>query len=95
MSRERLLRFARADNVGLAAILLLAIVALTLANHAFLTPFNLYVVLTSVALWTCVALAQMTTLAIGQMSLSVGSLGGLVAITVGGQIGRASCRERV
>ena len=84
MSRERLLRFARADNVGLAAILLLAIMTLTLANHAFLTPFNLYVVLTSVALWTCVALAQMTTLAIGQMSLSVGSLGGLVAITVGG-----------
>lgn len=80
----RLGQVARADNVGLAAILVVAIAALTIANPAFLTPFNLYVVLTSLALWTCVALAQMTTLAIGQMTLSLGSLGGLVAITVGG-----------
>jgi len=84
MIRDRLLRLARTENAGLVAILLIAVVALTVANPAFLTSFNLYVVLTSVSLWTCVALAQMTTLATGQMSLSVGSLGGLVAIVVGG-----------
>jgi len=84
MNWGRVLGLLRAENVSLAVILLLAIVALTIANPAFLTPFNLYVVLTSIALWTCVALAQMTTLAIGQMSLSVGALGGLVAVTVGG-----------
>lgn len=78
------MRLLRTENVGLALILLVVVIALTLANPAFLTPFNLYVVLTSIALWTCVALAQMTTLALGQMSLSVGSLGGLVAIVVGG-----------
>ena len=83
MLRE-LRRLALADNAGLAAILVVAIVALTIANPVFLTSFNIYVVLTSLALWTCVALAQMTTLAIGQMTLSLGSLGGLVAITVGG-----------
>jgi ribose transport system permease protein len=84
MTQEQLMRLLRTPNVGLALILVVAIVALTIANSAFLTPFNLYVVLTSVALWTCVALAQMTTLATGQMSLSVGSLGGLAAIVVGG-----------
>ncbi len=84
MTLERLRNVAQAENVGLALILAIAVVPLTLANRAFLTPFNVYVVLTSVSLWTCVGLAQMTTLAIGQMSLSVGSLGGLVAITVGG-----------
>jgi ribose transport system permease protein len=77
-------RLSHAENVGLVTILLIAIVALAIVNPAFLTSFNLYVVLTSLALWTCVALAQMTTLAIGQMTLSLGSLGGLVAITVGG-----------
>ena len=80
------IRLAQQSNVGLAVILIVAVAGLTLANSAFLTEFNLYVVLTSVALLTCVALAQMTTLAIGQMNLSVGSLGGLVAIVVGGLI---------
>lgn len=84
MISARVKQFALADNVGLAAILAVAIAALAIANPAFLTSFNLYVVLTSLALWTCVALAQMTSLAIGQMTLSLGSLGGLVAITVGG-----------
>jgi len=84
MKRARAIQLLRTGNAGLALILLVAIVALAIANPAFLTSFNLYVVLTSVALWTCVALAQMTTLSTGQMSLSVGSLGGLVAIVVGG-----------
>jgi len=84
MIPEPLKRLALADNVGLATILVVAVAALAIANPAFLTSFNLYVVLTSLALWTCVALAQMTTLAIGQMTLSLGSLGGLVAVTVGG-----------
>jgi ribose transport system permease protein len=84
MTMAALARLARKDNVSLAIILAFAMIALTIANPAFFSSFNLYVVLTSVALWTCVALAQMTTLATGQMSLSVGSLGGLVAIVVGG-----------
>lgn len=84
MILEPLKRLARGDNAGLATILAIAIAALAIAHPAFLGSFNLYVVLTSMALWTCVALAQMSSLAIGQMTLSIGSLGGLVAVTVGG-----------
>jgi ribose transport system permease protein len=84
MTRATLARLVKADNAGLALILLVAVAALSIANPAFLSPFNLYVVLVSIALWTCVALAQMVTLALGQMSLSIGAQGGLVAIVVGG-----------
>ena len=84
MNTALIRRIAGAENAALATLLVVSVVALWIANPAFLTPFNIYVVLTSFALWTCVALAQMTTLAIGQMTLSLGSLGGLVAITVGG-----------
>lgn len=80
----RILGLLQKENVGLALILIVAMIALTIANPAFLTAFNLYVVLVSIALWTCVALAQMVTLALGQMSLSIGAQGGLVAIVVGG-----------
>ena len=52
-------------------------------SPAFLTQFNLYVLLRSVCVSTIVAFAQMITLAVGQMNLSVGGLGGMVAILFG------------
>jgi ribose transport system permease protein len=77
-------RLLRSENAGISAIVLFGVILLALLKPAFLSELNIYVVLTSLALWTCVGLAQMTTMAIGQMSLSVGSLGGLAAVTVGG-----------
>ena len=53
-------------------------------SPAFLTEFNLYVMLRSFCVVLVVAFAQMLTLAVGQLNLSIGALGGLVAIAVGG-----------
>ena len=52
----------------------------------FLSEFNFYVLLRSVCVSILVAFAQMVTLAVGQMNLSVGALGGMVAILFGGMM---------
>ena len=69
---------------GLAACILVGFVFLSLLSPAFLTEFNLYVMLRSFCVVLVVAFAQMLTLGVGQLNLSIGALGGLVAITVGG-----------
>jgi ribose transport system permease protein len=83
-------RLVRADWFGLAAILVAGAVALALARPAFLSEYNLYILLTSFSLWSVVAMAQMVTIGVGQMNLSVGALGGLVGVVVGGLIEVAS-----
>lgn len=69
---------------GILLAILVGMVALSVANPSFLSEFNLFVLLRSVCVVLLVAYAQMVTLGVGQMSLAIGSLGGLVAITVGG-----------
>lgn len=59
-------------------------VALALSTPQFLTEFNWFVMLRSICVSLLVAFSQMVMLGVGQMNLSVGALGGLVAITVGG-----------
>lgn len=59
-------------------------VALALAQPTFLSGFNVYVMLTAFSLSILVALSQMVILAIGQLNLSVGAIGGLAAITFAG-----------
>jgi ribose transport system permease protein len=71
---------------ALAAAILMGFVALALLSPAFLTEFNLYVMLRSFCVVLVVAFAQMLTLAVGQLNLSIGALGGLVAIAVGGMM---------
>ena len=53
---------------------------------AFLTEFNIYVMLRSFCVGLLVGFAQMVTLGVGQMNISVGALGGLVAISAGGMM---------
>ncbi len=84
--RSWLGRIIRADWFGLAAIVLVGGAILAMARPVFLSEYNLYVVLTSFSLWSVVAMAQMVTISVGQMNLSVGALGGLVGIAVGGMI---------
>lgn len=79
-------RFFSQEWSALAAAILAGIVALALMSPAFLTEFNLYVMLRSFCVVLIVAFAQMLTLAVGQLNLSIGALGGLVAIAVGGMM---------
>jgi ribose transport system permease protein len=70
----------------LAIAIAVGFAALSALSPAFLTEYNLYVVLRSFCVALVVAFAQMLTLAVGQLNLSVGALGGLVAIAVGGMM---------
>ena len=80
----RLRALALADWFGLLVVVLVAGALLAFLQPAFLSTYNIYVLLLSFSLWVLVALAQMVIIAIGQMNLSVGAIGGLVAITFAG-----------
>lgn len=82
--RQWLARTAELDWLGLLAVTVVATLALAAFQPAFLSTFNIYVLLLSFSLWALVALAQMVIIAIGQLNLSVGAIGGLVAISFAG-----------
>ncbi len=81
-------RFLAKEWSALAAAILAGSIGLALTSPAFLTEFNIYVMLRSFCVVLVVAFAQMLTLAVGQLNLSIGALGGLVAIAVGGLMER-------
>ncbi|MGV1794567.1 ABC transporter permease [Rhizobium lusitanum] len=82
---KRIVSFAaRTQWSGILAAVILGGTALSFAAPAFLTEFNWFVMLRSICVSLLVAFSQMVMLAVGQMNLSVGALGGLVAIIVGG-----------
>jgi ribose transport system permease protein len=60
--------------------------ALGLSAPAFMTEFNWFVMLRSICVSLMVAFSQMVMLGVGQMNLSVGALGGLVAVAAGGMM---------
>jgi ribose transport system permease protein len=69
---------------GIVLAVVLGIVALGIASPNFNTEFNWFVLLRSICVVALAAFSQMIMLGVGQMNLSVGALGGLVAILVGG-----------
>ena len=69
---------------GILAGVILGAIALSFANPQFLSEFNWFVMLRSICVSLLVAFSQMIMLGVGQMNLSVGALGGLVAIIAGG-----------
>jgi len=71
---------------GLVFAIALGAAVLAISSPAFLTEFNIYVALRSLCVPLLVAYAQMVVLSVGQMNLSVGALGGLVAIAFGGMM---------
>jgi ribose transport system permease protein len=79
-------RLLKADWAGLAAAIVLGGVALSIISPAFLSEFNFYVLLRSACVSLLVAFAQMVTLGVGQMNLSVGAMGGMVAVLFGGMM---------
>ncbi len=76
----------QAEWVWLAGIVALECVILASLEPNFLTEFNLYVMLRGVAVTLIVALAQLMVLAVGQLNLSVGAIGGVVAVCTGGMM---------
>ncbi|WP_169193795.1 ABC transporter permease [Devosia sp. MC1541] len=77
-------RVLQVEWSGILLAILVGMVGLAIAAPSFLTEFNLFVLMRSFCVALLVAYAQMVTLGVGQMNLAIGSLGGLVAITVGG-----------
>jgi ribose transport system permease protein len=72
------------DWFGLGLVIILGSILISFFKPAFISPFNLYVLMLSVSLMLVVAMSQMIIIAIGQMNLSVGAIGGLVAISFTG-----------
>jgi ribose transport system permease protein len=79
-------RVLNADWAGLLAAIVAGAIVLTVVSPNFLSEFNFYVLLRSVCVSIIVAFAQMVTLAVGQMNLAVGALGGMTAILFGGMM---------
>lgn len=83
MKRSLALVF-RQEWMGLFLVVLAAIVVIALLRPAFLSSFNIQVLLAALAINALVAMSQMIIIAIGQMNLSVGAIGGLAAIAFAG-----------
>src|SRR5262249_145727 len=79
-------RFLMVEWSGLLGAIVLGVAVLSWLSPAFLTEFNIYVMLRSFCVALLVGFAQMVTLAVGQMNIAVGALAGLVAIMVGGMM---------
>ncbi len=81
-----LARAIRTDWFGPLAVVVLAVVVIGALRPAFLSPFNIQVLLAAIAVNAVIAMAQMVIIAVGQMNLSVGAIGGLAAISFAGMM---------
>ncbi|WP_316979424.1 ABC transporter permease [Shumkonia mesophila] len=87
MIRTPLVRdLIHAEWMPLLGITVFFIVALSLIAPAFLTEYNLFVMLRILSVTGIFAMSQMIVIAVGQMNLAVGAIGGLVAILFGGMM---------
>jgi len=80
----RLRGLAPGVALGLLFIDLVGMLVLSVITPAFLSSYNLFVTGRDLSILLLVALAQMVVLSLGQMNLSIGSIGGLVAIIESG-----------
>jgi ribose transport system permease protein len=76
----------RQDWFGLLLVVVVAILAIGAIKPAFLSSYNIQVLLATAATGTMVALSQAVIIAIGQMNLSIGAVGGLAAIAFAGSM---------
>jgi len=80
----RLRGLAPGVALGLLLIDLVGVIVLSIVRPQFLSTYNLFVTGRDLSILLLVALAQMVVLSLGQMNLSIGSIGGLVAIIESG-----------
>ncbi len=76
----------RQDWFGPFIVTVAAIVLVGALEPSFLTPFNIQILLLAISINALVAFSQMIIIAIGQMNLSVGAIGGLAAISFAGMM---------
>lgn len=74
------------DWFGPFIVTLLAVVIVGALRPSFLSPFNIQILLLAISVNALVAFSQMVIIAIGQMNLSVGAIGGLAAISFAGMM---------
>ena len=86
MNNARLTRAFDNDWIGPALVSLVAVVVISIFQPSFLSSFNILVLLSAIAVNMLIALAQLVIIAVGQMNLAVGSIGGLVAISFAGMM---------
>lgn len=71
------------DRLGLLAIVLASWVVFATFTNGFVSDFNIYSVGRLVSIAVVVGFSQMVVIGIGQMNLSVGAIGGVVAMFLG------------
>jgi ribose transport system permease protein len=74
--------FRRSDTSVLMAMLVLFIF-FAISNSSFLTPFNLYNLSRTAALYVFMAMGQAIVVVVGGMNLSLGAIGGLTVVIAG------------
>lgn len=74
------------DWAGLALVCAVATCIISLKSPAFFSVLNGQVLLEAISINILIALSQMVIIAIGQMNLSVGAIGGLAAISFAGMM---------
>jgi len=79
-------RFMQTDWFGPLAIAVVAIALIGSFNPSFLSPLNIQVLLLAITVNMLIAFSQMIIIAIGQMNLAVGAIGGLAAISFAGMM---------
>lgn len=69
------------DWIGPGLVCLAAITGISILQPSFLSPFNLFVLMSAISVNMVIALGQLVIIALGQMNLALGAFGGLVAIS--------------
>lgn len=77
-------RLIAVEWVGLFILVLVAGIIMSFVSSAFLSTYNLYVVNRDIATTLIIGFSQLIVLAVGQMNLSLGAIGGLVVVITGG-----------
>jgi ribose transport system permease protein len=77
-------RLIKQDWFGLLVVVVVASAVITVLKPAFLSTFNLQILIASIAINAMIVFSQAIIIAIGQMNLSIGAIGGLAAISFAG-----------
>jgi ribose transport system permease protein len=78
--------FLRTDWFGPLALIVVATIVISAFDPSFLSPFNVQILLLAAAVNCVIAMSQMVIIAIGQMNLAIGAIGGLSAICFAGMM---------
>jgi ribose transport system permease protein len=84
--RSSLQRSLRSDWFGPFIVVASAVFIISILKPLFLSAYNIQILLLAVAANTVIAISQMVIIAVGQMNLAIGAIGGLAAICFAGMM---------